>query len=243
MILNNKYFINKQIAQGGFCDIYEGFIIDKKMGLLKDYKIAIKIPNDEMMKKTDVAVFLYCEYTFLKKLNHTNIVKVIDFDIDFNSDKPYLVLEYLEGESLNNVSGDNFTLREKKNIFCQLIKTLRYIHFNGIVHGDISASNIIMVEEKPILIDFGVSYSIYNNISLDYDSYNVYNQKYSSPDSFKGNLPTFNSDIYSLSIIVYELYVRNSPFNIFNRKILTFFIRLFIKSICNYKINNNLIYN
>jgi serine/threonine protein kinase len=229
MILNNKYFINNQIAQGGFCDIYEGFIIDEKEGLLKDYKIAIKIPNDEMMNKSDISLFLYCEFFLLKSLKHTNIVKVIDFGIDSNSDKPYLVLEYLEGELLSNVSYENLTLSKKNSIFYQLIKTLKYIHFEGIVHGDISPTNIIIVEEKPILIDFGISYSLRNNISLDYNNYNVYNPKYSASDLIKGNLPSFNSDIYSLSIIIYELYTKNSIFSIFNKKILTFLIKIVIK--------------
>ena len=232
MILNNKYLINKQISEGGFCNIYEGFVIDEKLGLLTNKKIAIKIPNNEMMKKIDISIFLHCEYTFLKNFNHSNIVKVIDFDIDYNSNKPYLVLEYLEGKLLSNIYDNYLTFREKNNISYQLIKTLKYIHSQGVVHGDISAFNIIIIQEKPIIIDFGTSYSIYNNnISLDYDNYNVYNQKYSSPDLINGNSPTFNSDIYSLSIIIYKLYVKNTFLSILNKKIVIFFIRLLIKHI------------
>ncbi len=219
--LNNRYFIQELISQGGFCSVYKGFDIYDKY-FKNETQIAIKIPNEEFLNKEDIEAFLYAEYIFLKEMNHENIVKVLDFGIDSFSNKPYLILEYLEGKLLSEVFDDNLSLNEKNKIFRNLVKTLDYIHSKGVIHCDISPSNIIIYNGKITIFDFGSSQYINNNkiYILDFDKNNVYNPKYTAPEIIDGEKPSIYSDFYSLSLVVLELYGYKSSLLMNKRTIL-----------------------
>jgi len=206
-LLNKRYFLEEYIADGGLStvykatDIYCEYFNDKS-------NMVIKIPTKELLKKKDIAAFVYAEYTFLKKLNHDNIVKVFDFGIDEKSNIPYLVLKHIEGPLLSELSTLEMNNKFKNLLFKKLYLTLRYIHSKNIIHADINPSNIIISDNNPIIFDFGISQNIEQNkeFILEYKKVKAFNPKYSAPEVLNGKSPSIESDIFSFACLMYEIY-------------------------------------
>ncbi|PPK61325.1 protein kinase domain-containing protein [Malaciobacter marinus] len=211
-IFNKRYVLKDKIAQGGLCDV---FLVEDIYDLHfnTDSNIVIKLPNEITIKNKDISSLLFSEYKFLRELNHPNIVKVYDFGIDKKTNIPYLILEYIEGKLLNDISIFDMNKDLKLDIFKTLLNTVKYIHSKNIIHADINPSNIIIDNNNNItLIDFGISLSCNSNsIHLDYNKVKAYNPKYSAPEIINGEIPTEKSDIYSIASIVFELFTFTRP--------------------------------
>ncbi|QFR48943.1 serine/threonine protein kinase [Sulfurimonas lithotrophica] len=215
-IFNQRYIIVEYISFGGMSvvfkvkDIYCEYFNENK-------QLVIKIPIKNLLKKDDIAAFMYSEYTFLRDLNNENIVKVYDYGIDINTDIPYIVMEYLDGSLLENINLQNLKYKDKIFIFKNLHNTIRHIHKKGIIHADITPKNITVVHNKFItLFDFGISKRINTEkkMELDYNQAKAYNPKYSAPEIINGGKPTVESDLFSLALVLYEIFTTNLPFNI-----------------------------
>lgn len=203
-LLNNRYFITQKLDNGGLCDIYKAYdIYDEYFNNKKD--IVIKMPNEELKKKDDIQEFIYMEYKILRKLSNDNIIKVFDFGIDNTLNIAYLVLEYLDGILLSDIKKSSLDKKQKDQISESLRKALRYIHKKNIIHADLSPNNIMIVENRAVIFDFGVSFDIKDTLKLDYKVNSYINKNYSSKNIKSGEKPSFDCDKYSLSLILDEL--------------------------------------
>lgn len=212
-LLNNRYYIGEEIGRGGLSTVYSA------TDIYCDYfneasNIVIKIPSDKLQKNKDIAAFTYSEYSFLKRINHDNIVKVLDFGIDEKSNIPYIVLEYLKGNILSEVPINSISKQSKNKLFKTLINTIEYLHSENIVHADINPSNIMINKSFISLFDFGISQDVNKNkeITLEYSKVKAYNPKYSAPEILLGGKPNKQSDIFSLACVMYEIYSCKSLF-------------------------------
>ena len=213
-LLNNRYYLKEEIGIGGLSTVYCA------SDIYCDYfnqpsNIVIKIPSLELQKNKDIAAFMYSEYTFLKNLNHSNIVKALDFGIDEKLNIPYIVLEYLEGQTLCQLPIDEMSKSFKKELFKTLVDVVDYIHSNNILHADLNPSNIMINKGFITVFDFGISQSINNNqdFSLEYKKVKAFNSKYSAPEILLGAKHTKESDIFSIACIMYEIYNSKPLFN------------------------------
>ncbi|RXJ87629.1 serine/threonine-protein kinase [Arcobacter sp. CECT 8985] len=211
-ILNKRYILKELIGEGGLCDVYK---VDDLYDLHFKYEsnIVAKIPNSKLKEHKDVSTLLYSEYRFLRKLNHPNIVKVLDFGIDKKSNIPYIILEYIEGKLLKDLPFFEMSKKFKLDIFKTLVKTINYLHSNNIIHADINPSNIIINDQNHLtLIDFGISKSIKNEeeIELNYSNVKAYNPNYCAPEILENELPTIESDYFSIASICFELFTLNN---------------------------------
>ncbi|WP_164968148.1 serine/threonine-protein kinase [Arcobacter sp. CECT 8986] len=210
-ILNKRYILKQLVGTGGLCDVYKADDI-YDLHFNKESKIVAKIPNENLKSYKDIDSLLYSEYTFLKKLNHKNIVKVLDFGIDKKSNMPYIILEYIEGKLLKDIPFFEMSNKFKLNILKTLVSLVEYIHSNNIIHADINPSNIIIDKNNNLtLIDFGISKSIntQENIELDYTKVKAYNPKYCAPELLDNQLPSIQSDNFSVASICFEIFTTN----------------------------------
>jgi serine/threonine protein kinase len=213
-LLNNRYKIGKEIGVGGLSLVHQ--VTDIYCEYFKDDReIVIKIPSTELAKKKDISAFIYSEYSLLLKLNHGNIVKVLDFGIDDKRELPYIVMERLKGDLLVNISIHKVSKKMKMKLAMSLYNALSYIHKKGIVHADINPTNImISADGHAKIFDFGISQSIKNkkNFAFSLEKGQAYNPIYSAPEIHEGKAPTKNTDIFSLACVLYELYTHKLPF-------------------------------
>lgn len=155
----------------------------------------------------------------ISKLDHPGIVKVLDFGAS-EAGTPYMVLEYLPGESLADLLKRNgrlnwyFSLR----VITQILKGLAHAHENGIFHRDIKPSNIFLAEFSADhfevkLIDFGIAKLVEPGTSADNDSVTIAGTPlYMSPDQSRGYNYDARSEIYSVGCVLFECVAGVPPF-------------------------------
>lgn len=228
-ILQNKYRIESVIAQGGFGITYKGFdILLNKTIAIKELFVKNQCCRDHQTQhvilssisaKDDFSLFLskfIKEAKVLHKFNtFPNIVHVYDVFEDNNT--AYYIMDYLNGESLENYVRNKGNLSEFEAI--QMVKKIANalipVHQNNYLHLDLSPRNIIISDNKDItLIDFGVS-KHYNNISGDETTSTpvAYSPGYAPIEQCKQNVSSFipATDIYSLGAILYFMIVGYRP--------------------------------
>jgi serine/threonine protein kinase len=222
-ILNTRYTLNKVLGTGGLCKVFEAK--DLYCEYFKDEQtFAIKLPLSNLLKKKDISAFLYAEYSFLRQLNHKNIVQVYNFGIDDITNVPYIVLEYLKGDLLYDLPIYKMHKSILKRMFFDMLSALDFIHSKNIIHADITPNNIMISNNNEVkLFDFGIArYKESNgNISIDYNKLKAYNPMYSSPKVLNKEKPSFSSDKFSLACVFYEMFTGELPFKESSKELIT----------------------
>lgn len=149
------------------------------------------------------------ECEVLSMLRHENIVSIYDQGFDREKKVYYIVLEFVEGKTLDQLIKNNTIDNEdKEKIISQILDALEYAHTHNVLHRDLKPSNIMITNTNKVkIIDFGIS-KILNSISTDGDNFTVQAMtfKYASPEQVQGRTLTYQTDIYSLGLVILEMY-------------------------------------
>lgn len=150
------------------------------------------------------------EIEILKQIKHINLVSIIDHGEHNN--KPYLILEYIEGKTLDELYPD-LTFLQRIDIIIAVANALSYLHSKGIIHRDIKPENILVDKElKNIkLTDLGISRIVYWR-PLTQDGQILGTPAYMAPELFEGVYTDPRIDIYSLGVTMYEIFTGKVPF-------------------------------
>ena len=198
------YSIDSKIASGGMANIY---LATDKQGK----KVAIKLLKEEIQEKEKISERFSQEG--LLKLDHPNIVKVKS--IGTHNNTPYIVMDYIDGQDLENHIKKNgpLPINEALNIFTQILSALSFVHKKGIIHRDIKPKNIL-IDKKGVakLTDFGIAKSLYSHIKTSTGGY-LGAPAYSSPEQMDGKRVDARSDIYSLGVTLYQMLTGNVPYS------------------------------
>jgi eukaryotic-like serine/threonine-protein kinase len=174
-------------------------------------KILLKTLNTKTNGDKEKAERFKREAKILAKLDHPNIIKVLDFGT-FNY-YFYISFEYFESRNLRYfICENNLTIEEKKNLVHQLLEGLSYAHANDVIHRDIKPENILVNDQMKLKItDFGLAFS--PNENLVTRQYSVLGTpSYMSPEQITGEPIKRQSDLFSTGIVIYELFSGNNPF-------------------------------
>ncbi len=150
------------------------------------------------------------EAQILAKLNHPNIIRVLDFGIFQNF--VYISFEYFPAQTLREIiNGKKINNTQKTNLLQQTTAGLAYAHNNNIIHRDIKPENILVDENLQLKIaDFGLALCGENNQLTD--PANVMGTPaYMSPEQITGSKLTAASDLFSLGLVAFELFKNNNP--------------------------------
>ncbi|MBX9695694.1 MAG: serine/threonine protein kinase, partial [Cyanobacteria bacterium] len=151
-------------------------------------------------------------------LNHPNIVRILDFGITA-SGAPFLVMDYIAGESLEKQIRENgLTLSECIQVIVSIADALSYAHNHGIFHRDIKPSNVLLLTDETDklqvrLIDFGIARVKEATGSVVYQGRTMAGTPaYMSPDTIRGFVYDERSEIYSLGCVLFEALEGHPPF-------------------------------
>ncbi|MBX9668927.1 MAG: protein kinase [Candidatus Obscuribacterales bacterium] len=155
------------------------------------------------------------------KLTHSNLVSILDFGVTADGD-PFMVMEYLEGKTLENLIGeDKLSLIEVVSIVQDCCDALAYAHRHGVTHRDLKPANIVLVsdltgaEKIPKILDFGIAKVAdagRASLHLTQTGSIFGTPPYMSPEQCAGGEITDRSDVYSMGCVLYEALTGCKPF-------------------------------
>ncbi|CAD8154094.1 unnamed protein product [Paramecium pentaurelia] len=220
-MLINFYKINEKIGEGITCEVFLGSNQQNQKFAIK--KVA-KAPFGHKMRDKQ-AKSLAEEIFIMRSLDYPNIPKLYEV---FESDNYIeLIMTYYEGGHLYEKL-QNFSLSHKQQLVKDIVETMNYVHSQQIMHRDLKPQNIMYKDKDPkstdiAIIDFGFA------TNLKYQEHVLYNcgtHGYAAPEvqeyKEKQKMYTTQCDVYSLGIIIYEIFFGVHPFRNSNIGTLTF---------------------
>ncbi len=204
MIRIHGYKTGKLIAVGGTAEVFEG--IKESDGS----RVAIKVLNETYSSDPVIKQRLLREAHIIGQNEHRGLVRIFRYGTQNN--RLYMVMEYMGGGSLENYR--ELSRRFRLKTMLQICDGIRFIHNKGIIHRDLKPSNILFGDDGlPRLVDFGIS--LFRNedfTRLTHTHLVMGTLAYMSPE--QQNAPQHvdhRSDIYSLGVILYELFTHQKP--------------------------------
>ena len=205
--LDGRYEIKEIIGVGGMANVYKAY------DSIDDRVVAVKILRDEHMENDELLRRFRNESKAIAVLSHPNIVKV--YDVSFNEDIQYIVMEHIDGITLKEYIEQQKILRWKEAVHftVQILRALQHAHDKGIVHRDIKPQNIMLLEDGTIKVaDFGIARFARASQHTVTDKA-IGSVHYISPEQAKGEISDEKSDIYSIGVMLYEMTTGTLPFD------------------------------
>src|ERR671920_1137574 len=207
MQLSGRYRLDAQIGSGGMSTVYRAF------DLTLERPVAIKLMPREIASDSDQLERFRREARAVARLSHPHIVGVIDAGED--EGRPYIVFEYVEGETLKERirRSGRLPVDEAIAYAIEITRALGAAHARGIVHRDIKPQNVLIDEEGMAKVtDFGIARSL-DEEGLTADGRVLGTTDYVSPEQALGHAVNGQSDIYSLGVVLYEMLTGDVPFH------------------------------
>lgn len=208
--LRGRYVDFQYVGQGGM-----GQIVGAQDTVL-DKRVAIKVLPTMTLSDTAIVRF-HQEAKTVSKLNHRNIVQVLDFGFA-STGEPFLVMEYVAGETLDSLIEKNkcLPLRNAVTIAIQICSGLQHAHTHKIIHRDLKPSNIMLDENKVVkILDFGLA-KIMDQENIDWrltrPGQAIGSPLYMSPEQLRGEDVDERTDIYSFGLVLFKMVTGSVPF-------------------------------
>jgi serine/threonine-protein kinase len=203
-----RYRIIEQLGQGGMATVLKAYHAEL------DRYVAIKVLHPAFLEDKNFLARFQREARLVAKLDHPNIVPI--FDYSEHEGRPYLVMKFIEGETLKaRLERGTVETEELLEIVQSVGSALSYAHKNKILHRDIKPSNVLLATDKQIyLADFGLARIAQSAESTLTSDMILGTPQYISPEQALGKKDLDEgTDIYSFGVMLYELSVGKVPFS------------------------------
>src|SRR5213082_2967933 len=205
--LNGRYRLEARIGAGGMSTVYCALDVTLQR------QVAIKLMNREVATDSDQLERFRREARAVAQFSHPHIVGVIDAGED--EGRPYIVFEYVDGETLKDRIRRNgrLPIDEALAYAIEISRALGCAHAQLIVHRDVKPQNVLLDPEGSAKVtDFGIARSLRDD-SLTADGRVLGTTDYVSPEQALGHDVDGQSDIYSLGVVLYEMLTGDVPFH------------------------------
>src|ERR1700733_4759091 len=216
--LSGRYLVTKKVGQGGMGAVYEA------THTLIGKRVAVKVPLEKYAEREAIVARLKKEAQLASSIGNEHIIDITDIG-NTDDGRTFVVMEYLEGESLAECLSREHQLPEQRilRIATQAASALAAAHAKGIVHRDIKPENLFLLKRKDQdfvkVVDFGISKSL--RASGEEEEAQRLTQTgmvlgtplYMSPEQARGDEDLDHRvDIYALGVIMYESIAGRVPF-------------------------------
>ena len=224
-----KYELIERLGRGGAAEVYKAF----QPGI--ERFVAIKVLHSHLIDSADFVARFRREARAIGRLQHPNIVRVIDFDLEEPGEQVsgdhsnsgdekfyYMVMDHIAGGTLSEYlkakhkNGQAVSVEEALRIGAQLAHALAHAHAQGMIHRDIKPGNIMFTDEErtqSVLTDFGLAH-LRDTIDprLTTSGALIGTPTYMSPEAVCGEVCDARSDLYSLGVVLYEMVTGKPPY-------------------------------
>jgi predicted Ser/Thr protein kinase len=203
-----SYRIIEKLGQGGMATVFKAY------HPALDRFVAIKVLHPAFKEDPHFLERFKREARVVARLEHSNIVPVYDFSE--HEGQPYLVMKYIDGETLKaRLQRSRLLKDEAYKVIKAVGAALSYAHTKGVLHRDVKPSNILMAEDGQVyLTDFGLARMAEAGASTLTGDMLMGTPQYISPEQARGEKDlTGCTDIYSFGIVLYEIVVGRVPFS------------------------------
>ena len=210
-VLDGRYVVMERIGRGGMATVYRG------QHVLIERQVAIKVLSPKTSGVSNIKKRFYREARVVNRIQHPNVLDVIDLG-ETDEHLLYLVMDFLSGGSVFDLlERRNMTPLETVEILEQVCRGLGRAHDLGIIHRDLSPSNIFVCDEggesKSIkILDFGIAF-IKDETRLSMPGTVLGTPHYMAPEYAMGKEVVPASDLYSLGAVAYEMLCGDPPFD------------------------------
>ena len=216
-VLGGRYRIEALIGQGGMGAVY------RAEHVLMRKPVAVKVLHGEMSTMPEIVARFEREAVAAGRIQHPNVITATDFGRVDESGAFYLVLEYVEGQSLGALIKREGTLPEDRALCIarQIADALTAAHQKGIVHRDLKPENVMLVEsegrETVKVLDFGIAKVELGGAGSGETALTKLGTifgtpEYMAPEQAQGLAVDGRADLYTLGLILYEMLEGRSPF-------------------------------
>ena len=202
------YMLQRSLGSGGMAKVYLG--VHRETGV----EVAIKVLKPELLSRKNSLPRFQAEFRTAHKLNHPRVVRALDYGTDRGL--VYLVLEYVDGESLAQILRSRPSLPEAEatKLIIQVAEGLEAAHNVQLIHRDIKPANIMLTKAGDAKItDLGLVKDLQSDCSLTQSGTNIGTLLYMAPELYEnGKRADIRSDLYSLGVTYYQMLTGRLPF-------------------------------
>ncbi|HYN91500.1 MAG TPA: protein kinase [Thermoleophilaceae bacterium] len=205
-LISERYRLEEKIGSGGMSSVYRAF------DPMLERWVAIKLMHRDISDDPDQLERFRREARAVAQLNHPHVVTVIDAGEDDGA--PYIVFEYVDGETLKERIRrlQRLPVSEAVAYAIEIGRALESAHANRLVHRDVKPQNVLIDRDgRAKVTDFGIARSLEAQ-GLTATGRVLGTTDYVSPEQALGHEVTGQSDIYSLGIVLYEMLTGETPF-------------------------------
>jgi len=200
-----RYTIAARIGAGGMGDVY--LADDEELGR----RVALKFLLPGLCHDEECRSRFEREARAIAKLDHPNIVTI--YEVGEHGDQPCFAMQYVRGMSLRDLIADEpVDLNRAIELAAGICEGLSTAHKAGIIHRDIKPSNILLDSDgRPKILDFGLAIT-HDRDKITKSGSTIGTVGYMSPEQVHGKKVDYRSDIFSLGVVMYELFSGQAPF-------------------------------
>ena len=206
MVFAERYKLEDFIGQGGMSLVYRA--VDIRTG----HSVAVKILKSEYNSDKEFLERFQREAQAASLMSHHNLVNLLDVGVE--GEYRYLVLEYVNGNTLKDIIRQKGRLNYQTaiQITVRILSALQHAHDNGIIHRDIKPQNVLIHADGHVKVsDFGIA-RMTTAFTISKGDTVVGSVHYSSPEQATGSVVEATSDIYSTGVVMYEMLTGRVPF-------------------------------
>ncbi|NDJ52746.1 MAG: protein kinase [Chloroflexi bacterium] len=211
--ITSRYILQSELGRGGMGVVYRALdrLTQQHVALKRVSLPSSRIDSTDRLARhqsQDYRRALAREFRTLASLRHPNIISVLDYGFD-GGGQPFYTMEILEDAPNILEAGRDKPLLKQMELLVQVLQALAYLHRRGIIHRDLKPDNVLVVEERVKVLDFGLA--IAQDYIADAAAF-VGTVAYAAPEVIRGQAATAASDLYAVGVMAVEMISGRYPY-------------------------------